>query len=132
VTDLSEQTLLLARDGRERLVAHSAAPIRDRSSRITGAVLVSRDITEKRKLEEHLVNAGKLEAIGILAAGIAHDFNNLLTGVFTYIDLARARAPRAERFTTDSPRRSRSWTGAARWPAASDVQQGRRARQDAW
>jgi PAS domain S-box-containing protein len=92
VTDLSEQTLLLARDGHERLVALSAAPIRDRTSRITGVVLVSRDITEKRRLEEHLANTGKLESIGILAAGIAHDFNNLLTGVFSYIDLARARS----------------------------------------
>jgi signal transduction histidine kinase/CheY-like chemotaxis protein len=93
VIDLPEQALLLARDGRERLIADSAAPIRDQASRVTGVVLVFRDVTEKKRTEEHLANAGKLESIGILAAGIAHDFNNLLTGVFGYIDLARHRAP---------------------------------------
>ena len=85
---LPTQCLLVRREGGEVLVADSVAPIRDRLSRVVGVVLVVRDVTEKRKLEEHLQSAQKLEALGVLAGGIAHDFNNLLTGVFGYVDLA--------------------------------------------
>jgi PAS domain S-box-containing protein len=87
--ELPAQALLVARDGREIVVADSAAPIRDPESRIVGVVIVLRDVTDKQRLEEQVRNAQKLEALGILAGGLAHDFNNLLTGVFGYIDLAR-------------------------------------------
>jgi PAS domain S-box-containing protein len=89
---VGDPCVLVARDGRERLVADSAAPIRDPVSRIVGAVLVFRDVTERERIEDQLRNAQKLEALGVLAGGIAHDFNNLLTGVFGFIDLARAAA----------------------------------------
>jgi PAS domain S-box-containing protein len=84
--------LLIARDRREVLVADSAAPIRDPESRVIGAVLVFRDVTERDRMEEQLRNTQKLEALGVLAGGIAHDFNNLLTGVFGCVDVARVRS----------------------------------------
>jgi len=93
VLDLPTTAVLVRRDGSEVLIADSAAPIRDRESRIVGVVLVFRDVTERRKIEEELQNAQKLESLGVLAGGIAHDFNNLLTGIFGLVDLARNRSP---------------------------------------
>ena len=48
------------------------------------------DATERRRVEEHLHEAEKMEVIGRLAGGIAHDFNNLLTGILLYCDLLSA------------------------------------------
>lgn len=42
---------------------------------------IARDMSEKRKLEQELIHAQKLESVGTLAAGIAHDFDNILVGV---------------------------------------------------
>lgn len=50
---------------------------------------IFRDVTEKRKMEEGLLRAQKLESIGVFAGGIAHDFNNLLTAILGNISLAK-------------------------------------------
>jgi PAS domain S-box-containing protein len=86
---LPSRTLLISRDGKERMIADSASPIRDKEGRITGTVLAFRDITDNVKMEEDLLKAQKLESIGILAGGIAHDFNNLLTAILGNISLAK-------------------------------------------
>jgi PAS domain S-box-containing protein len=88
IVEMSNHTILISRDGTERVISDSGAPIRDVNDTILGVVLVFRDTTEKRKLLENAQRTDKLESIGLLAGGIAHDFNNLLSGLFGYIDLA--------------------------------------------
>jgi len=86
--ELANHTLLIARDGKERLIADSAAPIRDRQGHIIGVVLVFRDVTEKHRTEKELLKIKKLESVGVLAGGIAHDFNNILAAILGNINLA--------------------------------------------
>ena len=50
---------------------------------------IARDITARKKMEEELIKASKLESLSILAGGIAHDFNNLLHGILGNLSLAR-------------------------------------------
>ncbi|HEV8266253.1 MAG TPA: response regulator [Gemmatimonadales bacterium] len=59
-----------------------------------------RDATERRSLEEQVIQAQKMEAVGRLAGGVAHDFNNILTAITGYTDLLLADLP------ADDPRRA--------------------------
>ncbi len=90
--DVTPGTVLIARDGWERFIADSAAPIFSSKSKILGVVLVFRDISEKRKMESEITKLDKLKSIGLLAGGIAHDFNNLLAAILGNISLARITA----------------------------------------
>ena len=65
--------------GERILVETRVFGIFDERGHLTSMANLSRDISEKRKLEEHLQLAQKMDAVGRLAGGIAHDFNNLLT-----------------------------------------------------
>ncbi|MBU0681820.1 MAG: PAS domain S-box protein [Proteobacteria bacterium] len=88
IIGLANHTVLVAKDGSERSIADSGAPIMDQKSKIIGVVLVFRDVTEENKREEELVKGRKLESVGLLAGGIAHDFNNILAAILGNINLA--------------------------------------------
>jgi two-component system cell cycle sensor histidine kinase/response regulator CckA len=88
--------VLLRPDGGERLLDELAAPIRDSEDQIVGVVLVFRDQTAQRRVEEQTLRSQKLEALGVLAGGIAHDFNNILTGVMGNVSLALRQLPEGE------------------------------------
>ncbi len=90
-------SVLTARDGSERVVSESAAPICDRDSNVEGVVLIFRDVTEEQRIQNELIKREKLESVGILAGGIAHDFNNLLTGILGNISVANVESERTGR-----------------------------------
>lgn len=94
------QSILLAKDGTERIIAASAAPIFEKEDKIVGAVLVFRDITEKQRMEQEMLKVEKLESIGVLAGGIAHDFNNILTAVIGNLSLAKRFAEKGSKVHT--------------------------------
>ncbi len=86
---VGDEITLVSRGGTERIVAVSGTPILDHVNKIIGVILVLRDITESKRIEEELIKAQKLESLGVLAGGIAHDFNNLLTAILGNVSLAK-------------------------------------------
>jgi PAS domain S-box-containing protein len=83
------ECLVISRSGSGCPVSFSSAPIRDRAGAFLGVVLIIRDITPVKKMEEEQSRAEKLESLGVLAGGIAHDFNNILTSILGNISLAQ-------------------------------------------
>src|SRR5207244_5827972 len=58
----------------------TVSPVKGRTGAIKLASVIARDISERKRVEEHLREAQKLEDLGLIAEGVAHDFNTLLTG----------------------------------------------------
>ncbi len=94
ILSLSNDTLLVRRDGTEVPIADSCAPIRDVDGGVSGAVLVFRDITAEVSAkraqdlaQQQLVFADRMASVGTLAAGMAHEINNPLAAIVANLDL---------------------------------------------
>ncbi|HKE01431.1 MAG TPA: PAS domain S-box protein, partial [Planctomycetota bacterium] len=87
------ETERVHKDGRRITVSLSLSPIRNAAGEVVAVSKIARDITERRALEEELLQAQKMEGIGRLAGGIAHDFNNLLTAILGYGQITASALP---------------------------------------
>ena len=79
------------REGEWRRLRCHFSPLFDENGQIEGVVISGRDITEMKRLEEQLVQAEKLAAMGQMLAGVAHELNNPLTAILGASELVRDR-----------------------------------------
>jgi two-component system cell cycle sensor histidine kinase/response regulator CckA len=91
---------LLLKDGTEKTVHAVGTPTLDQSGKVKLLLGTVQDITERKqaederlKLEAQVLQAQKMESLGILAGGIAHDFNNILTPLLGNADLVVSNLP---------------------------------------
>lgn len=85
------EIFLKTKDARKIPVSLSGSVMRDDDGAVHGLIFVGRDLTERNKLQEQLVQSQKMEAIGRFAGGITHDFYNVLTSIMGNADLLLMR-----------------------------------------
>jgi PAS domain S-box-containing protein len=79
------------KDGRTVLADEDWTLVYDTNEKPKSVMIVSADITEKRRLESQTLRLQRLESIGTLASGIAHDLNNVLTPLLISVQLLREK-----------------------------------------
>jgi two-component system cell cycle sensor histidine kinase/response regulator CckA len=82
---------LMGKDSYERIIDSKGSVIRDGDGNIFRIVVVSRDVTEERRLAAQFLRAQRMESIGTLAAGIAHDLNNVLGPIMMAIEILKKK-----------------------------------------
>lgn len=81
--------ILISRDGTERIITSSGAPIFDMDSNIIGVALAFRDVTKERRMEASLTKLNKLESTVTFIRGIVHDFNKILASILGNISFVK-------------------------------------------
>src|SRR5271157_981502 len=79
------------KQGQWRRLRCHFSPLFDEHGKIEGVVISGRDVTELKRLEEQLIQAEKLAAMGQMLAGVAHELNNPLTAILGVSELLRDR-----------------------------------------
>lgn len=75
----------------QRHLRHAFSPLRDRDDRVIQAVELIEDVTVRKDLEAEALHAGKLSALGQMAAGVAHEIGNPLSSLQTRLRLLERR-----------------------------------------
>ena len=89
IREYTQEKRFLHKDGAILWASVAVSGIGPPEAPPTAFIAVSLDITERRRLEEHFVQAQKMEALGQFSGGIAHDFNNILAAISGYAELSR-------------------------------------------
>jgi PAS domain S-box-containing protein len=79
----------VGKDGRKLIVEGRWTLLRDAAGQPLSILSVNTDITERKKVEDQLLRAQRMESLGTLAGGIAHDLNNALTPIMMSIELLK-------------------------------------------
>jgi PAS domain S-box-containing protein len=74
-------------DGTRVETENNFALIKDENGALIGGVVIMRDITERKKMQQKLLQSEKMRSLGQLAGGVAHDFNNVLTAIIGRVQL---------------------------------------------
>jgi PAS domain S-box-containing protein len=90
------ETVRVTKDGKQLNVSLTISPLKDASGKIVGASKILRDIGERKQMENSLLLAEKIAAVGRMAAAVAHEINNPLESVLNLIYLARTNASDAD------------------------------------
>jgi signal transduction histidine kinase len=85
------ETVRLTKDGRSIDVSLTVSPIKDANGQIIGASKILRDVSNRKRLEQSLLQAEKIAATGRMAATIAHEINNPLEAVMNLLFLLRSK-----------------------------------------
>lgn len=81
----------ISKDGELRFIESRGNAIMDQQGKTSRVVMVSRDTTEKKKLDAHLLRVQRMDSLGTLAGGIAHDLNNVLTPILLAAEILNNR-----------------------------------------
>jgi PAS domain S-box-containing protein len=108
---------LRTKSGGTVLVERTWSLVVENDGRPRSILYIDTDVTERKKLETHLLRAQRMESIGTLAGGVAHDLNNVLTPILLSIDLLASKA------TSEEDRRLIEKTKASATHGAALVQQ---------
>ncbi|HUL45387.1 MAG TPA: response regulator [Bacteroidota bacterium] len=82
---------VLGESGTVWYIESRASVIRNESGLVERVVIVARDVTEKKKLEQQVLRTQRMESIGTLAGGIAHDLNNVLSPIMLAVDILKRK-----------------------------------------
>ena len=87
----------LCKDGRAITMSSRWSVMPDEQKRASCVLVINRDLTEQKKLEQQLLRNQRLESIGTLASGVAHDLNNVLAPIMMAAPLLRGEMPADKR-----------------------------------